>query len=98
MGSKEKRATIRLGFVFGTQDMDEGGNIVQDRVVSVWGGSMTNLDPDEAIYIENALNAECGDEMDAVIKKARAVLAKIGVDSMTEGNLLSSSSGGRQKA
>ena len=83
MGNTNKRATIRLGFVFGTQDIDaETGAVVADKVVNVWGGSYTNLDMEEAVMLEAKLNEALGSEMLELMGKAMTVAADLGMETV----------------
>ena len=80
MSELKKRVSIRLGITTGGQVIDENGAVLEDYVVNNWGGSYFRLEPEEAVLFQAALNEACGDDLDALSKKARAVGVKFGLE------------------
>jgi hypothetical protein len=81
MAEMKKRFAMSMGFVMHAQNIDMETDVVaRENFVNVWGGRYERLEHEEATLFEAALNAECGDELDAVIRKARAVATKFGLE------------------
>ena len=80
MSEENKRVAISLGFTMNMQTLDESGVIDSEEFVNVWGGRYERLNYDEAVRFEAKLDEECGDELDAFIKKARGVAAQFGLN------------------
>jgi hypothetical protein len=80
MAEENKRVAISLGFTMHMQTIGVTGIIDSEEFVNVWGGRYERLNYDEAVRFEAQLNAECGDELDAFIKKARGVAAEFGLN------------------
>ena len=60
MSETKKRMTIHGGIVMGMQEIDENNVVLQDYIVNTWGGSYYRLEQEEAILLQERLNAECG--------------------------------------
>jgi hypothetical protein len=79
----KKRASIRLGFVFGMQDIDsETDAVVNDHVVNVWGASYERLEVEEAVLFEARLQETCGKDLMALMEKAMKVAADFGMETI----------------
>ena len=83
MSEVKKRMTCRLGITMGVQVID-GSTVTEDYIVNNWGGSYFRLEPEEAVQFQAALNETCGDDMDALTKKARAVAVQFGLELVGE--------------
>ena len=79
----KKRASVKLGFVFSMQDIDEETDVVvRDHVVNVWGGAYERLEVEEAVLFEAELQRTCGDDMLDLMKKAMKVAADFGLETI----------------
>lgn len=83
MAELKKRASIRMGFVLGMQDIDPvTDTVVNDHVVNVWGGMYERMEPEEAVLFQAELNNKCGADLDALITKARKVASDFGLETV----------------
>jgi hypothetical protein len=83
MAEIKKRATIRLGFVFGTREIDADTDaVLVDRVVNVWGCSYDRLEHEEAILFEKELQVKCGKQMLDLMETAMEVAADFGLETV----------------
>ena len=64
----------------GMQEIDENNVVLQDYIVNTWGGSYYRLEQEEAILLQERLNAECGKEMDELMAKVRKVALDFGIE------------------
>jgi hypothetical protein len=76
----KKRMTIRLGIIMGAQVIEDNGAVTEDYIVNNWGGAYFRLEPEEAVQFQAALNDACGDDLDALTKKARGVAVNFGLE------------------
>lgn len=83
MADLKKRFSIRLGFVFGTQDIDPTTDtVVNDKIVNVWGAEYERLEQEEAVLFEARLQQECGDDLMKLMGKAMKVAADFGLETI----------------
>jgi len=85
MSEAKKRMTIRIGTVISNQTFDEAGAMLDDNIVSTWGGSIHHLEFDESVLIQTRLNEELADDLLAIQKKAQTVMAEFGKEMVSTG-------------